>query len=293
MFGLLTIGGCANSDSEIATLKTPGVPQTTAAGDATGTGQKSDDGLVDVKSSQRMSAEEFYACLTAAGLPAAFDDRQAWAEPGDDEAEVRMDREGRDILMVIPGQTSILWAGKSGGEEGRFGPAEEATFQEHVDSKTYLLTIDGIDYTETLESCHRESGYADPGSQVDPPEELLEKQAIVEPTNAWISCARDNGMPNLQELTAIADNWETSPKAVIPYSTSVEQLRALLETCPNFDEDMARLTLDPDFTGGQGYVRDPVIWIEDIGDPLDEHYTELYDTVWQRSMEFWDANTGD
>jgi hypothetical protein len=179
-----------------------------------------------------------------------------------------------------------------------FTDAEQDLWNQHAQDATYLLIIDGEDHTDTLQSCHEESGYINP---VDAPEldvEIKEKQAVVEPTNKWIACARENGMPTLEDVTAVADNWVTYPAAVIPLSFTVEELEALLDACPNFDTAQAERQLDPDFDWENDYVPEPSIKIEDVpgmAEPEEAaqvdltHYNELYEVLSSQQMEFLES----
>jgi hypothetical protein len=235
-------------------------------------------------SDQGLRAEAFYSCLLEAGLPATIN-RLEWT--GD--AEVDFEREGHDTMLVIPRQSGFLWAGKSGGEDGQFDPAEQALWQQHVDDPSYFLVIDGVDHSDVLESCLQDSGYVDPGHDTDPAEELADKQPIAEATNTWIACAREHGMPDLEDPTVQADNYATYPAAVIPLSTTAQELRALLEVCPNFDEDQARRQREPGFNWDSDYIQDPTVWIEVPTDSTDAHFLELSAILREKSEQFWDS----
>jgi hypothetical protein len=280
---LVTAGGCAaDTDGDVASLKTGG-----------DTGQ--------AKSPQRQAADHFYSCLVDASVPATID---VW-DNGD--AYVTVNSEDHDVMMIIPNQGGIMGAGKSGGE---FSEADNAIFQEHSASDTYLLMVDGTDHTDKLEACHEESGYADPGLQADPAQELRDKQQIVEATNQWIACARENGFPRLEDVTAEADGYDTYPQATIPLSTTPEALRALLEACPTFDEERATRQQQPDFDWTKDDVPDPSVGIEmppEVGGtpstdatdatggdgpsvpPAVAQFTKLSEILSEKAQAFWDS----
>jgi hypothetical protein len=95
------------------------------------------------------------------------------------------------------------------------------------------LIVGATDHTETFRACVEESGYTEPVFQADPAEEIKEKQAILSVTVAWAKCARENGYPDLADpLPAVADQWVTTPTAVLPAETTPEDLAGLLAECP-------------------------------------------------------------
>jgi hypothetical protein len=277
---LATATGCAtDTDGEVASLGKAG-------------------GTAEAKSVQRQGADAFYSCLTDASVPATID---VW-DNGD--AYVTIDAEKHDVMMLIPGQGGIMGAGKSGGD---FSAADQAIWDEHSTNDTYLLMVDGTEHTDTLEQCHTDSGYADPGQQIDPAEELRNKQAVAEVTNKWIGCARENGLPTLEDVTAEADNYETFPDAVLPLSLTPDALRKLLEACPNFDEELAKRQQAPDFNWEKEYTPEPSIRIETPPDmtasppaeaapgdapsvsPVTAHFDELTAILYEKAQAFWES----
>jgi hypothetical protein len=183
----------------------------------------------------------------------------------------------------------MIWAGRSGGEDGRFDSTEEATWREHYDSGSYFLVIDDVDRSDILESCHTQSGYVRPTTATDPAVELDEKQAIADATKGWIDCAHKAGATVVDETTVRADAWATRPRAVIPYATTGAQFRDLLEACPNFDEEAAKVMTEPEFDPATYTHRDPGIEIEDIGDTYDTHYQELDLIRYEKQVAFWES----
>jgi hypothetical protein len=203
-FGLL-LSGCASDDGDdVASL----------------TGDE------DTAQDAGNGAEELLACLKDAGLPAILSDY------GDGKAIIDWEPEGHDIMVRWPnGGNSIP------GKSGEIASEDEAAFWEEGQGD-FGLWIDGVDHTDKWESCYTESGYVDPNAGYsDPAEELKQKQQLLEVTNAWIACARDNGYPEMPDATAVSDNWETMPEAVIPLETTVDQLNVLLDACPTFDAE--------------------------------------------------------
>ncbi|MDR1806994.1 MAG: hypothetical protein LBR33_03630 [Propionibacteriaceae bacterium] len=111
------------------------------------------------------------------------------------------------------------------------------------------LQYDGIDRTDDWVRCLNESGY----SQSDVLAGILGSplgvdlmQRSVEANNEWAACARANGFPETKDsqMPAKFDGTEY-PAALLPSSITEDQLRALLEVCPNFDG--ARMTANAQY----------------------------------------------
>jgi hypothetical protein len=85
------------------------------------------------------------------------------------------------------------------------------------------------------------SGYSAPSDISDRASEIEKKLAIVEVSNEWVSCARSKGVPEIEDLPLpVIDDWSTFPTALLPPTTTKEQLEALLVSCPVFDADILR-----------------------------------------------------
>jgi hypothetical protein len=101
-----------------------------------------------------------------------------------------------------------------------------------------FLAVGDQDRTDVLVACRASSGYVPMVWQADPTEELRQKQLMVDATVPWVTCARDNGIGSIKDPVApVADNWETMPAARIPLSTTDDQLKAVLDKCPVYDEE--------------------------------------------------------
>jgi hypothetical protein len=268
------VGGCTNSDDEVASAGTRGEVSASAA-----------------VSGQRAGAEAFYACLVDAGLPAELYPTE---DSEGDGAQVGW-ASGHNVLERIPGQTSGVTT-----EGSENIPQSEIDAFNGEDGQTYRLVIDGVDHTEVFSTCHENSGYVLPAFQTDPVEELRQKQAVTDATNDWIACARENAYPDLVDVSITGSEW---PNVQLPASTTVEELRALLEVCPNFDEAEASAVRDSLAAGGIGSLSsadmpaEPNIAIEtppemteedwDSDDPAVAHWEELTAVLMERSTAFW------
>ncbi|MDR1393828.1 MAG: hypothetical protein LBJ62_07675 [Bifidobacteriaceae bacterium] len=124
------------------------------------------------------------------------------------------------------------------GEEPSDEPSDGEEVTEEFPVTPPYLIIGDQDYTESFVKCLEETGFTEPEYHVDPAEEIEQKQLTLEATNEWIKCARENGYPNLKDPPAPkADEWMTQPTAVLPVEITPAELRALLEVCPNFNEE--------------------------------------------------------
>ncbi|MDR1427403.1 MAG: hypothetical protein LBJ08_06565, partial [Bifidobacteriaceae bacterium] len=138
------------------------------------------------------------------------------------------------------------------------------------------------DHTATYQHCFEDSSYTPPNTAADPADDLEWNQKVADVTNEWIACAREHGQPDLEDLTATANE---SVQVILPRTTTVAELRALIEACPTFDEEQARAVFDtegppPDFE----YHPDPAIAIEPPDDPTEEaHWQELYRVLQEKS----------
>jgi hypothetical protein len=116
--------------------------------------------------------------------------------------------------------------------------------QEQIDAflmqtePAYALNVDGTDHSDAYRACYEQSGYTEPAFQSDPAQVLESKQELAESTNDWIACARENGYPQLADVTpsTILDVW---PTAELPLTITPVALRNLLQDCPNFNEQLA------------------------------------------------------
>ncbi|MDR1428235.1 MAG: hypothetical protein LBJ08_10860 [Bifidobacteriaceae bacterium] len=240
---------------------------------------------------QRATAESYYACLADAGLPARIEET--------DNGGTRVDwpQEGYDILAIIPlpdpelyrtQSPAVYWIpGRSGDFEDENGTFERF-MTEHQLAMDYGLEIDGVDHSATLAACHRQFPYQDPYAESDPAEELRGKQLLADSTNAWIACARDNGLPNLADVSpGKADNWLTSPTAIVPLSTTPDALRAILQACPNFDAEQAGKMEQSGFDA-VAFRPDPAIQVDDAnGEEEAARYAELTAILNEATDQFY------
>ncbi|MDR1294813.1 MAG: hypothetical protein LBK59_07635 [Bifidobacteriaceae bacterium] len=274
--GAVIVGGCNDGgQGDVASLESAG-----PSGEASGSGDAT-------ASAQRQGAEAFYACLTDAGLPAVLN-------PVDDsdngDAAVGWETD-HTVMERIPGQFS----GVSGGEGGAASQEDaDAFFAQGED--TYGLVVDGVDHTAQYQQCHESSGYVQPEYPRDPAEEAKQRQASVDATNEWIACARENGYPDLADVQVSSTEPDQWPQATLPLSTTADQLRALLEVCPNFDEDQAREMMSGEATTQDWTVQPSIGFEQPSSDDADSdsdaqfnHLSELVEILYEKQQAFYES----
>jgi hypothetical protein len=238
---------------------------------------------------QYRGAEALVTCLTAANLPARL-------TPVDSGQAAQDWEEGHAIMWTI-GDSS--W-----GSTATVDSAVEAAFEARTAEGTLPgLFVDGQDHTETWTRCLDTSGYVDPWfTPLDPAAELQTKRRHADATNAWIACAREHGMPELEDVTPVVDGGATYPRVEIPLTTTPDALRALVEACPHFDEDQAKRRSEPGFDT-ENDVPDPTIEVQlppeptastapNGADQSDEarRYSELQAILWDPITQFFEQN---
>jgi hypothetical protein len=212
----------------------------------------------------------FYSCLVDRGLPAVIE------EQGNGTAFVNF-RSDSGVSWRLPSRGVI---------ESTLVPTDatpenvlNALFEEFdaQDPFTYLLWIDDADRTEDLRECHEPTGYTYPDYWTDPAEILLMYQAQTDATNAWIACARDNGLPNLADVSVPAVDYDPitdrSHVARIPLSFTEEALTALLEACPPVNMERVKWTSTPHPEGEERPdLPDPLVGIEEPEGGADQEF---------------------
>lgn len=122
------------------------------------------------------------------------------------------------------------------------------------------LVIDGVDHTEQYLSCVAQSGYdeeAAMGSSAYGQTDMAAVQRQVEANNQWAQCARQNGLPEIQDSA-----MSMTPTLFIPYNMDPGQLQQLLEACPNFDPEQHAILDSWNSPYPPNYSPDPIITLD-------------------------------
>jgi len=99
-----------------------------------------------------------------------------------------------------------------------------------------VLVVDGVNYSQQYASCLNQSGYtaevAKDGIPFSYPTEVIQDQ--IQANNTWAACARSHGwlVPDSTQPPAGTNVW---PQVELTSSITANQLRTLLNQCPNFD----------------------------------------------------------
>jgi hypothetical protein len=254
--GLVGLSGCTPDDHRLPTLG--------------GTDAPVGNGLEAV-------AKAYYDCMVDEGLP----------------VELSANGAGELAVVNFSGDHSILSRSADGSGMAMAGSGEpDADFQRQTDeffadmTGEPALIVDGVDHSETYARCLEESGYNEQEawgpSQIDPAQLELQVKA----NNQWAACVRENGFPNVADTT-MPEQLDGSewPMVLLPTSITEEQLRAMVEACPNFNPEAAeRINTwwqdNPTATGlPDDYVPDPAITFDFPG------WSGAYDPNWTPSPD--------
>jgi hypothetical protein len=173
-------------------------------------------------------AKAFHDCLSDAGLEVGYQN----------------DTNGAPTIVIFTGAAKVLGIDPDG-IPYTSQAVSESEFQDYLaqlpdDSDQVAdLRVDGQDYTDVWVSCHQSSGYSTMNAIngiLNSPFGTDMFQKLVLASNDWAACARENGFPEVQDAhLPQARDLTQVPTALLPASITEAQLRALLETCPNFD----------------------------------------------------------
>jgi len=207
LLAVTVLGACTEQDK--------GLPSLT--GSASPTRVTEAEGLEDV-------AWNYYNCMRDAGI----------------EVELAQNDDGDLAVVNYSGNHSFMQCEKTFCTFGATGnaprPPDEATAEFVLDhAADTILVIDGVDHSEAFAGCLSSTGYDEQvalrgHSQVNPAE--VERQ--VRSNNLWAACARENGWPGIKDSAMESDEW---PTVLLPTTITEDQLRQLLDACPNFDSE--------------------------------------------------------
>jgi len=279
--GTATLSACTQDDHDLPTLGGP----TTAA----------DSDLETV-------AKTYYDCMTDAGI----------------DVELQQNGQGQLAIVQFSSTESVMWRSPDGSGGAMStedqGPADQQVINDFFSDPEggAALLVGGVDRSDTYAQCLKESGYDERAAygpmQADPAQ--MEKQ--VAGNNKWAACARENGWPDVKDSAVSVDN-SSWPTILLPSTITDDQLRQLLEVCPNFDpaqqekmqqwwQDNPMATSYPD-----DYLPDPSIsfdipsmsashgpdWVPSAQDEADMERTgHLYDILYEKMDEYYQQHSG-
>ncbi|MDR1800146.1 MAG: hypothetical protein LBR19_09765 [Bifidobacteriaceae bacterium] len=176
---------------------------------------------------QRASAEALYNCLDQAGVPVSLQDLA----------------DGQSAFAFKDEGAAILWS-RPGGGFGYVGevPTEQIDALQVSGQTGYYLTVNGVDYSAKYQECFESSGYTEPefsGEASDPDVDAWYRR-MVEVSNDWAACARDHGFPHVADTGPYDPLAGKAPMVLLPADITADQLLALIEVCPLYNEDDVR-----------------------------------------------------
>lgn len=168
-------------------------------------------------------AKKYYNCMTDEGVT----------------VDLKENDRGELAVVQLPRADFMLWRGPdgmavaiSGDRDSKSDPAME-DFYLSTDTDLMLI-IDGIDHSQAYARCLMESGYDDNKAWGLVNIDLTVLQLQVTGNNKWAACVRENGWPDVQDSAPPTDpdKW---PVIILPPTITEDELRLLLDACPNFD----------------------------------------------------------
>ncbi|MDR1265205.1 MAG: hypothetical protein LBK42_06475 [Propionibacteriaceae bacterium] len=218
------LAGCAAAEPDLPSV-----------GDQTSGGSSAASGSLEAVAAQ------LHDCLRAEGIPAEY-----------------YSVDGRPVMVRFDQNVPILWQMPDGGggftsvvSSNEFKtwydvglPTVKPTGAEPLPKATPRLQVDGVDRSDVFQRCLAESGYdeelvdAELASAREPAARQL-ADIVVAASNRWAACARDHGFPETIDARPPTNDQE-EPKALLPPTITADQLRQLLQACPNFDPEVER-----------------------------------------------------
>ena len=198
-----TLSGCTHNNHDLPSLSSPAAPTVST----------------DVES----IARAYYDCMTDAGI----------------HVELDQNDHGQLAVVQFTGANSVMWHSPNGNEgfmsSGSFDQKAMDEFLSGVGEGEAKLMIDGVDRSSEYGQCLTESGYDEVAAWGDTTRDPAQTERQVTANNKWAECARENGWPDIQDSTLL--NVVDWPTIVLPITITDDQLRLLLDACPNFDPD--------------------------------------------------------
>ncbi|MDR2566369.1 MAG: hypothetical protein LBC97_10025 [Bifidobacteriaceae bacterium] len=212
LVAVAALAGCADGKAAEPTGRpsnSSGLAGPTAAPTAPGTAEGSPDALL--------------ACLAGEGIPASVREladgaRALVFEPT--KWVVNRDQGGQVTISYVQGVEALA-------------PAEESAY---LEGDGPVLVLDGEDFTEAYAACLGQAGYTDdtPAPAGSASADAGQVAQVGEATDEWAACARDKGEIAVEVVPAGTDH--PLAEAVIPVTLTMDQLNALLNVCPPFDQ---------------------------------------------------------
>jgi len=266
----LSLGACTTDDHKLPTLSDTDAPTVT---------------------SLEATAKTYHDCMTDAGI----------------QMEFTQNPDG-ELAMVTVAYGHIYLQRDKDGTTITGGTADNHPTQQMTDDLLSKLSpgpgliVDGIDYSAAWLQCLDTSGYNEQAAlgsagQMDP----VQTELQVRGNNKWTACARENGWPDIKDsVMPTGTDWSGWPMILLPSTITEDQLRQLLDACPNFDAEQTKKMTDwwqenPNSTGyPDDYLPDPVFTFSETADTDEatrDHINRLYTILSEKMNEYYQAPT--
>jgi len=172
-------------------------------------------------------AKAYYDCMTDAGI----------------EVQIDTNSDGRASIVMFTGEHDYMWRDGNGVgsvkgppdyDPGK-DPALTQMFRDYESTtgEPYELIVDGTDESAINKGCVARSGY-DENAAIDALDPV-DMQNLIDADNTWAQCVRENGWPDVSDVSTPTEHSDGLPSVVLPYVITEDQLRQLVEACPPAD----------------------------------------------------------
>ena len=250
------------------------------------------------------AAKSYYDCMSDAGI----------------EVKLMTNNQDQVVVVQFTGDHEYMWRNPAGDSGYIPGPDDRQALQpdtpqamndfDNLPGSGPYLWVDRTDLSSTYAQCLSLSEYSDRAAWGSDQVDTAMFQRQVDGNNKWAACARENGWPDIKDSvmpTGLANS--EYPMVLLPTTITEDQLRALLDACPNFDPDKQKMLDDwwasysGPSTGPQeyppGYLPDPAIGFDTdmtsivlpattpTGNTPEDHLARLYSILTQRQMDYY------
>jgi len=249
------------------------------------------------------AAKSYYDCMSDAGV----------------EINLTTNNQDQVALVQFTGDHEYMWKNPAGDYGYIPGPDDRAALQpdtpqaindfDSLPGPGPYLWVDREDRSPAYAQCLSLSGYSDRAASGSGQVDSAEFQRQVDGNNKWAACARENGWPDVRDSAMPTDLTNPEyPVVILPTAITEDQLRALLDACPNFDPDKQNMldawwASNPGPSTGPmqyppGYLPDPNITFDtDLtstalpDNAAADHLADLTQILWQKQTDYYEKQT--
>ena len=234
-------------------------------------------------------AKTYHDCMMDAGIPVQY----------------QLNGSGQLSVVHFSMETAdmVIWRATEYGDSGSMHSSDldPVAAQEAVNdvfSKPDtgpVLMIDGVDYSDEYAQCLAQSGYNEQTAQGSVMQNPVLVQQQLAANNKWAQCARENGWPEVKD-SIVSEDDVMLPVVYLPSGITDDQLRQLIDACPNFDPDQQEKLKqwyqdNPTPTGYPDYfITEPNFSVEDQSDTV--RRDQLYAILNEKMNEYNEQHGG-